>query len=368
MKWLFALLLTGSLWAEEVLLPKRTRVLMVSLTKWPSGSPLRTLLAPRLDDELAAGWRDWGVGRLTFLRDEQACRTAILEELQALTEAAAGDETLVVYLQGHGRRDMLYAYDGVLAYRDLDRALGNWEGARLILVGDCCGSGSLETWAEGFERSRPSCRVAVLSSTPPASLSTGNWTFTEALIRVLRGDALCDGNQDGRITLEEAGRFVHEQMKFKEDQLSRLYRSRNFSGDLVFRESGPRPRPLRGALQIGDILEARDSRGNWYPAEILEATGDLYLVAIAGWEQQWQEWLPSTRLRPLRKERLLVGERYEVRWMEGWRPAVITESLEDYFYFAHFEGAGAEDEWITAERARTPTGPQQAPPAGNSTL
>jgi len=56
-----------------------------------------------------------------------------------------------------------------------------------------------------------------------------------------------------------------------------------------------------------------------------------------------------------REPKLTVGQHYEVQWQRKWYPATITKTVEDYFYFVHYEGYdGEDDEWITAERARLP--------------
>src|SRR5204862_3319157 len=82
-------------------------------------------------------------------------------------------------------------------------------------------------------------------------------------------------------------------------------------------------------------------------------TADPYRVHFVGWDDKWDEWVDATRLRPIVKTKLNVGQHYEVKWQGKWYPATITKSVEDYFYFVHYENeAGEDDEWITPERAR----------------
>lgn len=350
--------------------PERTYVLVSSITSWPPAAGLSSFVGTRRDGDLVKQLEAAGVpeDNIIFLKDKQATSQGIRQALVYLAERTGPGDTMIFYFQGHGGRQRLYCYDydkkepdsSVLAMQELYPLLEKpFKGARLLLIGDCCCSGTLDSVLKQFQKGRPQLRVAALASATATNLSTGNWTFTEALLRVLAGDPLIDSDRDGQIDMSEAERFVHNQMKYKEDQLASVTLSPSFEKNFVWRAiSGKAPARLAGPHQVGELLEAQDFKGRWYTAEILEGKEDLYRIHFNGWDSKWDEWVEASKLRPIVKTHLNVGQSYEVLWNKRWYPATLTRSVEDYFYFAHFENeAGEDDEWITPERARLPRQP-----------
>jgi hypothetical protein len=365
---LFTLLVVAAHGATEWQ-PAHTFVFSASITSWPAKAGLGSFPGTRYDEAFLTQLKAAGVPakNVVFLKDAAATHVAMRKALQALAARCGPDDTLIFCFQGHGGRKLLYCYDydpahpeeTVFHMDEIPLALTGWKGNRLFLIGDCCCSGSLRSVLHQFEKQRPDVRVAALASVAASNTSTGNWTFTEGLIRAFAGDPIIDRNHDGWLGMGEIDRFLHIQMKYKEDQLASLTLSTNFEKDFVLRAVAPGAgvSEIRGPHQIGDMLEARDSEGKWYPSEIIDAKpdGSSYRVHYAGWDDKWNEWVDNARLRTVTKPKLNVGQHYEVIWEKKWYPATITKTVEDYFYFVHYEGeAGEDDEWITAERARLP--------------
>jgi len=215
--------------------PAHTWVFYASICSWPAKAGLSSFTGARRDEDFVAQFKAAGVPgkNVVFLKDSAATHGAMRDGLAALAaRAGAGpDDTLIFAFQGHGSRKLLYCYDYDAARPDetvfhmdeifpiLDKS---WKGQRLILIGDCCCSGSLRSVLAQFARQRPEVRVAALASATASNVSTGNWTFTEGLIRALRGDPIIDRDHDGRLSISEVDRFIHDQMKYKEDQLASL--------------------------------------------------------------------------------------------------------------------------------------------------
>jgi hypothetical protein len=368
--------------AETQWQPAHTYVMVASITAWPASAGLPSFTGTRYDADLVEQFKAAGVpaGNVVFLKDAAATHAGMRKTLMALAAKSSPEDTLVFCFQGHGGREVLYCYDyddkhpdeTVFHMNEIYPILEkSWKGNRLFLIGDCCCSGSLRTVLRQFEKQRPDIRVATLASATASNLSTGNWTFTEGLIRIFAGDSLVDRDHDGRITITEAERFLHDQMKYKEDQLASLTLSAGFEKDFVIRAvAADRPvHDLPGPYKVGDVLSARDSEGKWYSSEIIDGkpSANTYKVHYCGWDDKWDEWVAPTRLRVIVKPKLNVGQHYEVIWHKKWYPATITKALEDYFYFVHYENEqGEDDEWITPERARMPkttggkTGPEFA--------
>jgi hypothetical protein len=354
--------------ATSIWNPATTFVLVASVTQWPPQAGLAPFNEEkRRDEDLVTQFKLSGVpaANIIFLKDNAATHAAICSSLSALAARAGVGSTLIFYFQGHGGRKVFCCYDVAQnafhaeeIFPILDKA---WKGARLFLIGDCCSSGSLASVVRQYERQRPDVQVACIASATASNMSTGHWTFTAALIRVLAGDPLVDLNRDGQITLEEADQFIHDQMKFQENQLAGITLTASFEKEFVIRRAVPgkkiTPR-IPGPHQIGDVMEARDSQGNWYTSEILnwKRTNGTYKVHFYGWDSKWDEWVSASRLRPIVKAKLNVGQQYEVQWQDkNWYLGTITKTVEDWFYFVHYESeAGDDDEWVTPERTRKP--------------
>lgn len=368
MRLFFLLLLSAAALAEPRWQPGQSYVLVASITSWPKTAQLLPFTGTRRDADLVRSFEQAGVPRshIVFLKDSQARTSAILNQLLALAEQCQPQDTLFFYFQGHGEPDLFCTYDYEsnrpqqtgLRLAELYPLLKGWKGGHLFLVGDCCRSGSLETVVRQFEQNQPQVRVAAIASATASSVSTGNWTFTEGLLRILGGDPILDKNHDGQISLGEGDVFLHDQMKYKEDQLCSLTLSRNFEPDFVWRAANPAPPNLAGPYQRGDILSAQDKEGKWYRSEVLDEKEGRYKVHYNGWDSKWDEWVEPAKLKRLEQKSLDIKSNYEVQREKEWLPAVLTDQLEGYFYFAHYlHEAGEMDEWITAERAR-PASPQ----------
>jgi Caspase domain/RNA binding activity-knot of a chromodomain len=365
---LIACTAVGAASAGTIWNPATTYVLVASVTQWPPEAGLPAFTEEkRRDLDLVNQFKRNGVpaANIIFLSDSAATHDAMRDSLSSLAARAGPGSTLIFYFQGHGSRKVFCCYDVAKEafhteeiFPILDKA---WKGERLFLIGDCCSSGSLASVVRQFQRLRPNVRAASIASATASNKSTEHWTFTASLIRVLAGDPQVDGNHDGQITLGEADRFIHDQMKFQENQLAGIFVTPSFEDDFVIRHTIPgtkiAPR-LPGPHQIGDVVDARDSQGNWYTSEILawKQSNRTYKVHFYGWESKWDEWVNESRLRPVVKPKLNVGQQYEVQWEDNnWYLGTITKTVEDWFYFVHYESEpGDDDEWVTPERTRPP--------------
>lgn len=115
---------------------------------------------------------------------------------------------------------------------------------------------------------------------------------------------------------------------------------------------------LRATCTEGDHLLARDAKGIWCEAKVLEVREEearrVLLVHFVGWNAKFDEWLESSseRLRPLPwEERLEVGECVIARDAKGiWAEARVLDSrgTRRRELLVHFLGWGPRwDIWIT---------------------
>ena len=140
-----------------------------------------------------------GDDRVTLLNGEEATREALTEALQALAETVTPEDTLAVFLVGHGTYDGI-AYKYNLPGRDLDGAeLGELLGAvpagRQLVVNATSASGAvLESWAK---------EGRTLITATQSGGERNATRFAEHWTAALSSES-ADTNRNGIITAQEA--------------------------------------------------------------------------------------------------------------------------------------------------------------------
>ena len=355
-------------------LPEKTYAFVASVVTWKEPS-LGTFTRPRLDNDLVATLKVAGVpaANIQMLKDQQATLKAVRAGLTSMAQKAGEGSTLIFYFQGHGLRrhgkTTLAVYDidlsdaertGLTVDEVGDILEKHWKGERVLLFGDCCHSGALGEVAARLAK-RAGVKAAALTSSLVSNRSTGHWTYTEALIAAFSGEPILDRDGDGSITFAEVERFVRDEMKYAEGQLSFAQRSGGFEPDFVLRSGVKRASAASaGGWKVGDYLRAKDHQGKWYGARVIDVaqTKDKWKVHFPGWDAKWDEWLGAERIQPIAPPPLQVGRRYEVEWNQGrWFVATVIKELEGFFWFVHYAGEeGEDDEWVTQDRVRPVSG------------
>jgi len=341
--------------------PQKTMVLVASLTTWPGAPELAASSQPRKDDEFVRQLIGAGVpeDNIIILKDQRATRQGLQQALSFLAGRASPGHTLMLYFQGHGSQQGLFCFDykhsqeeGLLKLGELPSLLREFRGNRLILMGDSRCSGKLASVVEQFSRQRPQLKVLALASAAATSQSRANWTYTQALCRVLAGDPSLDQNADQRLSQPEVEHFLHRQMKYLENQKSGLYLSASFEKDFIWRKTtGKAVAKAQGPYQVGNLLWAQDTQGKWWPCEILKVQKGGYQVRLHDPDGPRAQEVDAQHLRPFPKTHLEVGQTYEL--LSHHRAVTLIRSFEDYFYLAHpLTEAGEGDEWVTADDLR----------------
>lgn len=340
--------------------PARTWVFAVGLLEWEDSDSFPGFpKEDRRDRQLVKLFRDAGVpaDRIVYLEDRAATAARVRSELDALLARTRPGDLLVFYYAGHGYRSeedgtfymtpwdtrddaTAWSFDSVL--EALDRS---FRGDRVLAAADCCYSGSLRALT-ARRRGRPG--FGTLSSSLSRVPSTGNWTFTDALLSGLRGEPAVDADADGAITFDEVGRYMRDEMAFAEDQRGMYGTTPGFAPDTVLALTR---RPLRP--REGEHVEVRDS-GRWWKARVLEEKDGRLHVRWVGLEGYPDEWVAPDRVRPVEAPRAYaVGSAVEVEWEGDWWPAVVRGVAEDGLHHVHYEGFDDSwDEWVTAKRMR----------------
>lgn len=338
--------------------PARTWVFVVGTLEWKYSEYFSSFPHEnRRDAALVDLFGKLGVpaAQICYLQDRQATLQQIQQAFERQLAAVPSGSLLVLYYCGHGSKTddgaaYFVAYDsdgekhpGWMVESipaTIDRHFG---GARALLLADCCYSGSL---ADAIGARSSKIAYACLASSLASELSTGNWTFTEALLAGLAGQAMVDANGDRTITLREMATQLAESMAFAEEQISTFTTSGGFDADMVLAPAQPRPDP-----RVGQGVEVQ-SGSSWYLAQIIDARAGELKVHYYGYEASDDEWVTDDRIRSVKRKTYPVGAQIEVKWKRSWYPATVLEVRSGIHHIHYSDYSSDWDEWVASKRIR----------------
>lgn len=337
--------------------PARTWVFAVGILQWQHSDIYDSFpdaMPNRADRRLVQALQAAGVPEqhVVFLVDHQATLANIRRQLRAHLDRTQEGDLLIFYFAGHGTRDRgtrqtyFANYDAGQSYKShwpvteiFDTIEQRFSGERVILLADCCHSGAL--YDEALKR-KDDLACACLTSVYSHNLSTGNWTFTEALLKGFTGSPLADADADGRVTLRETAAYAERDMAFLEQQKAMFLATGGIEPDLVLADTRG-----QGAAGLGRYVEVQ-WKGKWYSAQVIGLRGEQARVHYAGYGNDWDEWVPPERIRQPAVANLAKGTRVSVLWDEDqqWYPATVTASQYGLAK-VRYDGYSHEwDEWV----------------------
>lgn len=359
---LAATMLAAALHAQTEWQPEKTWVFAVGvlhyedkkLGTWPDEGRVDALMIEELKT------RGVAPERITFIKNEAATRDYCAKQLEEMLAKTAQGDTLLFYFAGHGSRDFndkartcsLVCYDSrpkkPASYwyitQLFDAIEDGFKGGTVIMTADCCHSGAL---AEEAAR-RKKFKYGVLTSAHASSRSTGNWTFTQTLVDLLKGSALLDANGDGKLTFKEAAAYCEHEMAFCEEQLSCNAAAGGFDVDTVFAKAGDKP-----AGRTGERCEA-EHEGKWHKVKVLDDKDGKLFVTWIGWGKKWDGWIEPATTRKWQPKVHEGGTVVEVEFDGTWYKAKVLQTRMG-MHFVHYDGfPDSDDEWVPMKRIRLP--------------
>lgn len=338
---------------------ERTWVFMVGLLEWEDGESFAAFPKEnRRDVTLLNVLKARGVpvGQIVYLQDRSGTTSRIRTEFEKLLRRTRQGDTVMVYLEGHGYKDdngetFFASYDtdeesnpGVplsLIPASIERY---FKGSTAIIVQDHCYSG---TMAELVQKRKSSVSYAVLASSSASQSSTGNWTFTEAVISAFRGDMVSDDDADGSITFAELRANAEADMLFGEEQVAAFAFTGGFDVQTKITKSIPNPGP-----RIGERVEAYSIDG-WYRGYVIGHKDGKYRIHYYGYEDSDDEWVTPKMIRsPKISSQYKIGEKVEVEWKKEWYPAHILNIKGGSHYISYDDSDVDENEWVSSRRIR----------------
>lgn len=312
----------------------------------------------RQDLELVQTLKERGVQdtHIVTLLDKDATTERVTAELQRQLSKSQPGDWLILYYCGHGYIDgdhsqtYLQTTDasddnpGIRIGSLLEQIESSFKGKYAIIGADHCNSGGL---VESI-KARKDCRVgyAAFCSSHVNSLSTGAWTFTENLVNAFRGDGTMDDNNNGLITFAELAKNIIEDMSFADSQMAQHIITKPLSDGIGICKTRKPPSP-----GIGRRVEV-EWEGEWYRALVIDRDGDRFLVNYYSFPDQDNEWVEKSRMRVPTQKTYQQGRRVRIDSDGQWYSGKILKVRHD-LHLVSFDDWGTEwNEWVPASRLK----------------
>jgi hypothetical protein len=312
----------------------------------------------RRDAELIDFFRQKGVppNQILYLQDKQATQTRIQAAFKEQLAQLGKDDLLIVYYAGHGSkadkgRDVyLVSYDtgdphvNGWSVKSIPETINSYPSCRKVLwLIDCCYSG----FAADTVASRDTgAAFACVTSSSASEISTGHWTFTEAILDALRGQSYVDLNHNGAITLAELASHAERDMSLAEEQLSVSAMSNGFDPNMVLAKA-----PALENVRIGE-RDKIEWQGDWYPVRVVALKGNQLKVHYIGYADDEDIWTTPDKLQPIRPKQFATGHKVDVLWKKKWFPATVLKVKEGIHFIHYTDYDSSWDEWVASKRIR----------------
>lgn len=150
------------------------------------------------------------------------------------------------------------------------------------------------------------------------------------------------------MTLGELAEDVNADMVFAEAQQSSFFAKGKFQSDTVLARAPQKPDP-----EVSRRVEVK-SEGAWYKARIIDARRGRFRVHYYGWEDADDEWVLPNQIGNMSRLEYGVGTMMEVNWKGQWYSAEVLK-IDRGANLVHYVGYDdGWDEWVSSRRIRKP--------------
>jgi len=276
----------------------KTWVFMVSLVEWEDTTMATFDKDGRIDSSIIKFFLKNGVpsNQILSINDKKANTYTVRSEFVNFLKKAKKEDNLFFYYAGHGYINenakvcfATYKGEDWSAEEIVSTVNDNFVGNKAFFTADCCNSGGLTLEVQKY----PKREYVSLNSVVSTSNSTGNWTFSNALLYGLQGKNYVDYNNNGSISLVELAKYIDEEMAVVEEQKSEYYIPKSMENWVVSNNVPKKKNALVGSRVKVDydgqdflgFVEDTDSKNNTK-------------VRFYSYTNNETEWLKSARLKP----------------------------------------------------------------------
>ena len=337
--------------AQEKLDYARTWVFMVGVLEWADAETFASFdKEGRVGAKIMNFFEQQGVpaNQMMYLKDEGATTNSVREAFTAFLKKAKKDDILFFYYCGHGYKNT----DGKVCFanykgadwtaEEIVRTVNeNFAGNTALFTADCCNSGGLAREVQQYK----SRNYAALNSVVPTDVSTGNWTFSNALLYALKGKNFVDTDNNGRIQLGELSEYIDTEMAVVEGQKASSFIPVSMKNWTL--SSGVIP---KGNSNIGEKVLVDYNGTNWLGfIEGVEANKKVK-VRFYSYTNNEVDIVEPSRVKPFRcSSDFPIGTEVKVysASYKNWYPAVVLKKFSCLHYI-HYADYGSEwDEWVS---------------------
>jgi hypothetical protein len=335
--------------------PQKTWVFMVGVLEWQDKASLPSFEKKgRIDNLLFNQLKKNGVpaSQMIYIQDTQAGTQSIQQKLAEFAAKGGTDDIFFFYYCGHGykldKKGVCFASYDCNAQRNwevskiVSTIYNNFKGKTIFLTADCCNSGALAQEAKKYSGKT----VFALSSVIPTDVSTGNWTFSNALLAAFRGDNFVDTDNNRKITVKEFADFADAEMAVVEKQKSAFYVPASAANYVISSNVTP-----KSDARIGERVNVKYDGTDWLGR--IEAFKDnLYQVRFYSYTNNETDWVKPEKCIRFQPKNFAVGTNVEVLWKDKNYAGKVLQ-VSNGMHFIKYDGWGDEyNDWITFDKIK----------------
>ena len=325
---------------------------MVSLVEWEDTSIPTFEKDGRIDSKIIDFFKKNGIpsSQILYLKDKQANTNAVRAELINFLKKAKKDDNLFFYYSGHGYVNdddkvcfTTYKGEDWSAEEIVSNVNTYFAGNKAFFTADCCNSGGLADATQKY----PKREYVALNSVVPTSKSTGNWTFSNALLYGLEGKNFIDFNNNGIISVAELAKYIDEEMAVVEGQKAYYHIPNSMKNWVVTKNV-----PVKKNLLVGSRVMV-DYDGQDYMGFVEDADAkNNFKVRYYSYTNNESEWIKLSQIKPvIFVNNFNIGTKVKAisslddKWYTG---KVIKKFLS--LNLIHFDGYDSIwDEWVSTK-------------------
>lgn len=341
--------------AQSQLNFKQTWVFMVGVLEWADKNSFASFeKKDRLDAKIFNFFKNNGVpeSQMMYLQDKQATTTNVREQMNAFLKNAQKGDVLFFYYCGHGYRNdgdkVCFAnYKGTdWTVEEIVKTVNqNFAGNTAFFAADCCNSGGLAEEVQKYQNKN----FVALNSVVPTDISTGNWTFSNALLYALKGENFVDLNNDQQITLGEFTSYFDQEMAIVEEQKAAYFVPKSMQNWVLASNISPKKHK-----RIGERVNVKYD-GEDYLGFITDAKNNQFNVRFYSYTNNETDWVEASRIKPfVCKKDFPVGTSIKVFSTddEKWYPAKVLKKFSCLHYIHYVDYGSEYDVWVSSDNIK----------------
>jgi hypothetical protein len=337
--------------AQEKLDYARTWVFMVGVLEWADGKTFAPFdKEGRVDAKIKKFFEQQGVpaNQMLYIKDQGATTNTVREAFVTFLKKAKKGDILFFYYCGHGYKNdagkVCFAnYKGAdWTTEEIVKTVNeNFAGNTALFTADCCNSGGLAKEVQKYKTRN----YVALNSVVPTDVSTGNWTFSNALLYALEGRNFVDSDNNRMIQLGELSEYIDTEMAIVEGQKASYFVPASMKNWTL--SSGVKAKINN---RIGERVMVDYDGSKWLGfIEGVEANKKVK-VRFYSYTNNEVDIVEPSRVKPFKcASDFPIGTSVKVysASYKTWYPAVVLKKFSCLHYIHYSEYGSEWDEWVS---------------------